>query len=239
MTATSPSQAALVIAQMRSARRSGGIEDPDRLLGLDLDQVVLGEDPAPRLDGESPYRRRLRLEREAKEANAQRIAAQEQVDRENRERWQREYAERQERLAEARRQERQRTEDQRVARQAVQVAFEQWQKDHAVERAAILAAFETRFSAAFMKGVRAHDWLIEACHVCKEPFWIPRYQFTNWWNHWSGWPRCHLCNSPALTSRVRHEHPTWNDLRVSHELLAAFRGEGGYARAPELAQRIP
>jgi hypothetical protein len=84
-----PSQAALVIAQMRAfrARWGSGMEDPDRLLGLQLDDVVLGADPAPPLEGETRYRRWVRQQKEAREAAARVSEARAAAEKEREARW--------------------------------------------------------------------------------------------------------------------------------------------------------
>jgi hypothetical protein len=247
------SQAALAIAQLRSSRpppwsRRWRYElfDEHALLGLELDQVLLGADPAPRLSGpETKYQRWARQQKEDRAAAARDQAA--WTDRVAREKaaeaaWlagaeQRRIAENalraerleQQKIAAAERIAQREARQQAEAFQREQALAMRW-SSLAVER----SAFEGLFAAEFLEGERQRGMVFDLCALCRRPFWIQYNNLVNWARYWKGPPRCFFCFCPPLADRVCHENPTWSAARISHEIISAIRGSGSYAWAPDL-----
>jgi multidrug efflux pump subunit AcrA (membrane-fusion protein) len=220
--------------------------DEHALLGLELDQVLLGADPAPRLSGpETKYQRWARQQKEKRAAAARDQAAwAEQFARQKAEeaewlagaekRLAAETARRAEREAQQKAAAAERAAKREALQQAELLSREQaltmrW-SSLAVER----SAFEGLFAVEFLEGERQRGMVFDLCSLCRRPFWIQYNNLVNWVLYWKGPPRCFFCFCPPLADRACRENPAWSAARISHEIVSAIRGSGSYAWAPEL-----
>jgi hypothetical protein len=223
-----PSQAALAIAQLRVCRWSlhrminQARLDPSALLGLELDAVLLGDDPAPTPPEET---RRQRLRREEHERQAAAKKAQRLRDEDHRRTMQK-RREAQEELR------RQRDAQKAEARSQREEALAKRWADQALDR----KLFADRFAEDFLREMHATGWAFDLCSSCTQPYWILYDNLVDWSLYWKGTPRCLCCYCPPLADRVRRENPHWSAGRVQHEIVRAIHGSGSYAWSSELVR---
>lgn len=243
-----PSQAALAILLLRAPRtrwhgHGQGLLEDDTVLGLELDDVLLGADPRPPLsEVETNWRRWVRAQKEQdardradQEAHEARVRAQEERKIVDFAKWAAaaeqakvEAQARQEFLIAERVAQREAKKKEDLRRRVKKVA-ERW-----IVEGPQRAAFESLFSADLIREVHGLGSVFDLCTLCRRPYWIQYDNLINWDRYWQGPPRCYVCFCPPLVNRIRFENPTWTPMRVSNAVFMAMSGQGAYAYAPEL-----
>jgi len=241
------SQAALAIALLRSSRWAarkrfwshGGYLDDQSLIGLELDDVLLGADPRPPLvTDETKYRRWVRAQKEAlraqKEAQDQAARDRAALEEERGAYEERRRIDAEQRRAAAQAQIADRRAQWEAKRRGEALARERLVAERWSEQAADRARFEALFSDELLSDARQHGSVFDLCTLCHQPYWIQYDNLVNWSLYWKGPPRCYVCYAPPLIDRIRRDNQTWTSLRISHEIYMAISGAGSYAWAPEL-----